>query len=196
MILFVVCVIIKTHKNAGVLELADEVDSKSTTPFHATVPESLDLSRVFDNSICNLLFMSLHDVPPISRIGHRERDFENINAGVLELADEVDSKSTTPFHATVPETLDLQGPLTTQYVTCFSCPSTMSLRFLGRDIGSRTLKIEMPVCWNWQTRWTQNPLPAMACGFKSRHRHQTLTGSKMLDFQAFSGLSLFLPRAS
>ena len=93
MILFVVCVIIKTHKNAGVLELADEVDSKSTTPFHATVPESLDLSRVFDNSICNLLFMSLHDVPPISRSGHREPDFENRNAGVLELADEVDSKS-------------------------------------------------------------------------------------------------------
>lgn len=29
----------------------------------------------------------------------------------------------------------------------------------------------VPVCWNWQTRWTQNPLPAMACGFKSRHRH-------------------------
>ena len=27
------------------------------------------------------------------------------------------------------------------------------------------------MCWNRQTRWTQNPLPAMACGFKSRHRH-------------------------
>ena len=37
--------------------------------------------------------MSLHDVPPISRSGHREADFENRNAGVLELADEVDSKS-------------------------------------------------------------------------------------------------------
>lgn len=23
----------------------------------------------------------------------------------------------------------------------------------------------------WQTRWTQNPLLATACGFKSRHRH-------------------------
>ena len=30
----------------------------------------------------------------------------------------------------------------------------------------------MPVCWNWQTRWTQNPFPATGCGFKSRHRHQ------------------------
>ena len=37
--------------------------------------------------------MSLHDVPPISRIGHREQDVENKNAGVLELVDEVDSKS-------------------------------------------------------------------------------------------------------
>ena len=37
---------------AGVMELADVVDSKSTTPFHATVLENLDLSRVFDNLIC------------------------------------------------------------------------------------------------------------------------------------------------
>ena len=36
---------------AGVLELVDEADSKSTTPFHAAVLENLDLSRVFDNSI-------------------------------------------------------------------------------------------------------------------------------------------------
>ena len=36
---------------AGVMELVDVTDSKSTTPFHAAVPESLDLSRVFDNSI-------------------------------------------------------------------------------------------------------------------------------------------------
>ena len=32
----------------------------------------------------------------------------------------------------------------------------------------------MPVCWNWQTRWTQNPLPAMACGFDPRHRHHNV----------------------
>ena len=37
--------------------------------------------------------MSLHDVPPISRTGHRERDVENTDAGVLELVDEADSKS-------------------------------------------------------------------------------------------------------
>ena len=30
----------------------------------------------------------------------------------------------------------------------------------------------MPVCWNWQTRWTQNPLVAIPCGFDPRHRHQ------------------------
>ena len=28
-----------------------------------------------------------------------------------------------------------------------------------------------PVCWNWQTRRTQNPLLATACGFESHHRH-------------------------
>ena len=78
---------------AGVLELVDEADSKSTTPFHAAVPESLDLSRVFDNLIWIRFLMSLHDVPPISRTGHRERDVENKDAGVLELVDEADSKS-------------------------------------------------------------------------------------------------------
>ena len=36
--------------------------------------------------------MSLHDVPPISRTGHREQDVENKDAGVLELVDEADSK--------------------------------------------------------------------------------------------------------
>ena len=34
-----------------------------------------------------------------------------------------------------------------------------------------------PVCWNRQTRWTQNPLVAIPCGFKSRHRHQTKASS-------------------
>ena len=29
----------------------------------------------------------------------------------------------------------------------------------------------MPVCWNWQTRQTQNLLSARACGFESHHRH-------------------------
>ena len=75
------------------MELVDVTDSKSTTPFHAAVPENLDLSRVFDNSIWIRFLMSLHDVPPISRKGHREQDVENIDAGVLELVDEADSKS-------------------------------------------------------------------------------------------------------
>lgn len=30
------------------------------------------------------------------------------------------------------------------------------------------------MCRNWQTRRTQNPLLARACGFKSHHRHQFL----------------------
>lgn len=29
-----------------------------------------------------------------------------------------------------------------------------------------------PVCWNWQTRRTQNPLSARTCGFDPHHRHQ------------------------
>ena len=37
------------------------------------------------------------------------RRLKNINAGVSELADETDSKSTTPFHTTVPQTLDFTG---------------------------------------------------------------------------------------
>ena len=39
----------------------------------------------------------------------------------------------------------------------------------------------MPVCWNWQTRWTQNPLPAMACGFDPRHRHHLLSSFFNID---------------
>ena len=26
--------------------------------------------------------------------------------------------------------------------------------------------------WNWQTRWTQNPVDSNPCRFKSDHRHQ------------------------
>ncbi len=33
------------------------------------------------------------------------------------------------------------------------------------------LKQKAPVCWNWQTRQTQNLLWVTTCGFKSRHRH-------------------------
>ena len=40
-------------------------------------------------------------------------------AGVMELVDVVDSKSTSPFHTTMAETLDLSRPLTTQYVNGF-----------------------------------------------------------------------------
>ena len=32
----------------------------------------------------------------------------------------------------------------------------------------------------WQTRWTQNPLMATSCGFKSRGRH-SLAGAKPLN---------------
>ena len=38
-----------TAKNAGVLELADEADSKSTTPIHTTLAQTLDFTGVFEN---------------------------------------------------------------------------------------------------------------------------------------------------
>ena len=38
--------------NAGVLELADEVDSKSHSSVVTTSAGTLDFSRKFDNSIC------------------------------------------------------------------------------------------------------------------------------------------------
>ena len=41
------------------------------------------------------------------------------SAGVMELVDVVDSKSTSPFHTTMAETLDLSRFLTTQYVNGF-----------------------------------------------------------------------------
>ena len=40
-------------------------------------------------------------------------------AGVMELADVTDSKSTSSFHTTMAETLDLSRSLTTQYVNGF-----------------------------------------------------------------------------
>ena len=40
----------------------------------------------------------------------------------------------------------------------------------------------MPLCWNWQTRWTQNPFPATGCGFKSRQRHQKTIGDVACRF--------------
>ena len=32
----------------------------------------------------------------------------------------------------------------------------------------------LPVCWNWQTRRTQNPLLETTCGFESHHRHHII----------------------
>ena len=34
-----------------------------------------------------------------------------------------------------------------------------------------TQKAPMPVWWNWQTPWIQNPVSARTCGFDPRHRH-------------------------
>ena len=46
------------------------------------------------------------------------------------------------------------------------CPPGL---ILGR-IRGRIIRYQ-PVCWNWQTRRTQNPLVATPCGFDPHHRH-------------------------
>ena len=53
----------------------------------------------------------------------------------------------------------------------------------------------MPVCWNWQTRRTQNPLVAIPCGFDPRHRHQTniiQTASFLFEKCLFAILEIFV----
>ena len=45
-----------------------------------------------------------------------------------------------------------------------------------------------PVCWNWQTRRTQNPLMATSCGFDPRHRHHT----EIPNFLEMRGLGSFI----
>ena len=35
--------------SAGVMELVDVVDSKSTSPLHTTLAETLDFTRLFEN---------------------------------------------------------------------------------------------------------------------------------------------------
>ena len=32
----------------------------------------------------------------------------------------------------------------------------------------------MPLWWNWQTRWTQNPVVVIPCRFDSDQRHQKM----------------------
>ena len=41
----------------------------------------------------------------------------------------------------------------------------------------------LPVCWNWQTRRTQNPLSARTCGFDPHHRHHV--GAKFALLRLF-----------
>ena len=36
----------------------------------------------------------------------------------------------------------------------------------------------MPMWWNWQTRWIQNPLAEMSYGFKSHHRHHNIVADE------------------
>ena len=69
------------------------------------------------NLLCNnILYFALFAIDFFCRFGYNSlRQF----AGVMELADVLDSKSTSPFHTTMAETLDLSRFLTTQYVNGF-----------------------------------------------------------------------------
>ena len=51
-------IVYTTLVHAGVLELVDEVDSKSHSSVVTTSAEALDFSRKFDNSICKRFLMS------------------------------------------------------------------------------------------------------------------------------------------
>ena len=67
--------------------------------------------------------------------------------------------------------------------------------YLGCDILKLVLKHNMPVWWNWQTRWTQNPVVVIPYRFDPDHRHQRRerrTFTKILQarssfFNAFLG---------
>ena len=41
-------------------------------------------------------------------------------------------------------------------------------------------QIFKPMWRNWQTRWIQNPVSAMTCGFESHHRHYTANGMRSM----------------
>ena len=42
------------------------------------------------------------------------------------------------------------------------------------------------MCWNWQTRWTQNPLVATPCGFDPRHRQKEKDAKASFSFCRYS----------
>ena len=51
----------------------------------------------------------------------------------------------------------------------------------------------MPVWWNWQTWWTQNPLVAIPCRFESGHRHHESPQSMIQSAEDFLILPMKKP---
>ena len=51
------------------------------------------------------------------------------------------------------------------------------------------IAVYKPVCWNWQTRRTQNPLVVTPYGFDPHHRHK----NNPLDRVPGKGI-IFIPR--
>ena len=95
----------------------------------------------------------------------------------MELADVTDSKSNASNLTLSSRSLYYQGFTAMQILQIENGPPN------GPPFSK--LQFYMPVCWNWQTRRTQNPLPAMACGFDPRHRHhKTPEGICLREFLA------------
>ncbi len=77
-----------------------------------------------------------------------------------------------PFSPECAQTLGTTGFSKLQ-ITRFSESTSKTTSDFQRAVEmAETVGTTMPVCWNWQTRWTQNPLVATPCGFDPRHRHQ------------------------
>ena len=93
------------------------------------------------------------------------------SAGVMELADVTDSKCLTPHTVQNPESLVVQGFSKTKNLRFSVLASILASKF--RKVSESTFcpGKHLPVWWNWQTPWIQNPVSARTCGFDPRHRH-------------------------
>ena len=103
-------------------------------------------------------------------------------AGVLELVDEADSKTSSPSVAGVGKSLGKSSVFWILFFICLSHPSCVSLQIPG----DACLGVKKYICrcvgigrrGGLKIRWANN-----SCGFDPRHRHQIC--SEVLCFGAF-----------
>ncbi len=97
--------------NAGVLELADEADSKSSSLFYLPIAGMPDNTRLFTNQYFWFFRKRPPKRPPISKRPFCESFLKISFAGMMELADVTDSKSvglilragSSPASGTIPK---------------------------------------------------------------------------------------------